>query len=56
MQVNTHTYIVSENITVSTKTLLTLLMPTFFAKNQRFFFGKISTFSQSDSIRAVLVC
>ena len=33
----THTYVVPENIPFSTKALLILMMPAFFAKNQRFF-------------------
>ena len=32
----THTYVVPENIPFSTKALLILMMPAFFAKNQRF--------------------
>ena len=51
-----HTYVVSENITFSTKVLLILLMSFFF-----FFFckksailGKNSTFTQSNSVRVAL--
>ena len=48
------TSVVPENIRFSTKTLLILLMTTFFfAKNQRFF-GKSNTFTQSNSVAAVL--
>ena len=41
------------NVSLSTKALLILLMSAFFAKNQRFF-GQNSTFTQSNSVRAVL--
>ena len=51
--VSTHTYVVLENIPFSTKTLLILLMSTFFCKRS-LFFGKNSTFTQSNSARAVL--
>ena len=43
---NAHTYVVSKNIPFSVKALLILLMSAFFAKN--------STFTQSNSVRAVL--
>ena len=45
--VSKHTYVVSENMPVSTKILLILLM-------SAFFFGKVSTFTQSSGVRAVL--
>ena len=52
--VSTHVYAVSENIRFSTKALLILLMSAFFfAKNQHFFWPN-STFTQSNSVRAVL--
>ena len=49
--VSTHTYVVSENISLSTKTTLTLLMSAFFAKNQHLFI-KNNTFTQGISMRA----
>ena len=51
--IGTHPYTVLENITFSTKTLLILLIPAFFVKNWAFF-CKTSTFSQSNSVGAVL--
>ena len=45
-----HSYVVSENITFSSKPLLILLMSAFFAKT---FFGQNSTFTQSNNVRAV---
>ena len=48
-----HTYVVSENISFSTRILLILVMPAFFFKKSTFF-GKISTFTQSNSVRTVL--
>ena len=50
---STHTYAVSENMPFSTKAPLILLMPEFFDKKSAFF-GKNSTFTQSNSVRAVL--
>ena len=44
--VNTHTYVVSENVPFSTKTPLILLISAFFGKN--------NTFTQSNSLRAAL--
>ena len=44
--VSTNTYVVSENIPFSTKAVLILLMSVFFGQN--------STFTQSNSERAVL--
>ena len=49
---NTHTCAALENITFSTKALLILLMSVFFLQKSAFF-GKNSTFSQSNSLRAV---
>ena len=49
----THTYIVSENMPFSTKALLILLMSAFFANNQCLL-GQNNTFTQSNSVRAVL--
>ena len=46
-------YVVSENIPFGTKTLLILLISTFFCKKSAFF-GKNSTFTQSNIVRAVL--
>ena len=43
---STHIYVVSENIPFSTKALLILLMSTFFGKN--------STFTQSNTVKVVL--
>ena len=45
MHVSKHRYVVSENISFSTKALLIL---------QKQIFGKNSTFTQSNSVRAVL--
>ena len=52
--VNTHIYIVSENIAFSTKALLILLRSTFFGAKFSIFFGKNTTFAQSYGVRAVL--
>ena len=51
--VSKHKYVVSENMPVSTKILLILLMSAFCSKKSAFF-GKISTFTQSSGVRAVL--
>ena len=51
--IGTHPYTVLENIPFSTKTLLILLISAFFVKNWAFF-CKNSTFSQSNSVGAVL--
>ena len=51
--VSTHTYVVSEKISFSTKALLILLMSVFFCQKSTFF-GKNNTFTQSNSVRAVL--
>ena len=50
---STDPYVVSENIILSTKDLLILLMSAFFCKKAAFF-GQNSTFTQSNSGRAVL--
>ena len=49
----THTYVVSENILFSTKALLILLMSVFFCKKS-VLSGQYSTFTQSNSVRAIL--
>ena len=51
--VSTHTHVVLETISFSTKALLILLMSVFFCKKSTFF-GKNSTFTKSNSVRAVL--
>ena len=53
MYPSTHAYVVLEDRLFSTKTRLTLLMPAFFSKKFNIF-GKISTFTQSNSVRTVL--
>ena len=50
----THSHLVSENILFSTKSFLILLMSAFFCNNQLFFFGKNSTFTQTNSARVLL--
>ena len=50
---STHTYLVSEIILFSAKTLLILLISAFFTKNQHFL-GKYDSFTQSNSVRPVL--
>ena len=50
--VNTHTYVIYENTTFSTKALLILLMPVFFPYLCQYF-CKNSTFTQSISVRVV---
>ena len=45
--------VLSENISFSTKARLILLMPAFFYKESAVF-GKYSTFTQGNSVRAVL--
>ena len=51
--INTHTHIVSENVHSSTKTPIILLISAFFLQKSAFF-GKNSTFTQSNSMRVVL--
>ena len=51
--ISTKKYVVSENRPFSTKALLILLMSGFFCKKSAFF-GKDSTFTLSNSVRAVL--
>ena len=51
--VNTHSYLVSESMPLSTKTPSILLMWAFFCKKSGFF-DENSTFTQSINIRAVL--
>ena len=50
--VSTDTYVVSENIAFISKTLLILLMSAFFLPKISVF-GQNSTFTQSNSVRAV---
>ena len=50
---STHTWVVSENIPFSTKTLSNLLMLAFFSKKSAFF-GQNNTSTQNNSVRAVL--
>ena len=52
--INTNTYEVLENIPLSTKTLLLLLMPAFFFDKKTAFSAKNSTFTQRNNVRAVL--
>ena len=51
--VSNHTFVVLENIPYSTKGLLIVLMLAFFVKKS-VFFGKTSTFTQSNIVRAIL--
>ena len=51
--ISTHSYAVSEIIPFSTKALLKLLISAFLARNQRFFWQN-STYTQNNSIKAVL--
>ena len=48
---STQTYLVSENMPFSTKTLLIFLMPAFFFTKNQHFFGKKDTFTESNSLR-----
>ena len=51
--VSSYSYAVSENITLSNKAFLILLMPAFFC-NKSAFFGQNSAFTQSNIVRVVL--
>ena len=53
-QVSTHLYVVSENITFSTRTSLIFLISAFFFCKKSALFGKNGTFLQSNSMRVVL--
>ena len=52
LRITANTYVVSENMPVSFKALLILLISAFFCKKS-VFFGQDSTFTQSNSVRAV---
>ena len=51
--VSTNRYVVLENISFSIKALLILLMSALFS-NKSAFFGKNSTFTERNSVKAVL--
>ena len=51
--VSTHSHVVSENTPISTKAPLILLISALFCKKSAFF-GKNNTFTQTNSMRAVL--
>ena len=53
LETYTHVYVALENIPISTKTLLILLMSAFFCKNSAFF-GENGTFTQM--LKAIVGC